>query len=159
MSDATIGTALTALLAFSKASLTTPRAKTGSVTGSSWASGGRLGVVVVELAGVVGCNVILELVARPESQLAIGALAHVCHAVQCRAASEGGAGGSASPQIPTGRRYGRAVAMQPKRWGALACEIRCKAWQIPLSPLCRQGSRRGARPGSGRKASASGVTW
>src|ERR671918_493813 len=114
MSDATIGTALTALLAFSKASLTTPRAKTGSVTGSSWASGGRLGVVVVELAGVVGCNVILELVARPESQLAIG---------------------------------------------ALACEIRCKAWQIPLSPLCRQGSRRGARPGSGRKASASGVTW
>src|SRR5919106_6582237 len=112
MSDATIGTALTALLAFSKASLTTPRAKTGSVTGSSWASGGRLGVVVVELAGVVGCNVILELVARPESQLAIGTLAHVCHAVQCRAATEGVRGA----QLPLRFRPGRHCA------GRSACD-------------------------------------
>ena len=66
--------------------LTTPRAKQGSVTGSSWASGGRVGVVV-ELARMVGCDVILELVARPEPQLAVGALAYVCHAVQCRAAT------------------------------------------------------------------------
>lgn len=38
-----------------------------------------LGGVVVDRAGVLECNVVLELVARHEAQLAVGTLVHVCH--------------------------------------------------------------------------------
>ena len=57
----------------------------GIVMGERWAG---QGVVVVDSpCRWSRCDVILELVARPEPQLAVRALVHVGHAVQCRAAT------------------------------------------------------------------------